>query len=49
MDIKREKSLDFIKIVATILSIFHHYQQVTEVYFNNGINFMVVNFILDIS
>ncbi len=36
---KRDYSLDFIKIIATVFIIFHHYQQVTGVYFENGINF----------
>lgn len=36
---KREYSLDFIKIVATILIVFHHYQQVIGVYYNKGVNF----------
>lgn len=36
---QREYSLDFIKICATIIIIFHHYQQVTGAYFKNKINF----------
>ena len=36
---KRNYSLDFIKIVATIIIIFHHYQQVTGAFFENKINF----------
>ena len=39
MEKQRDYSLDFLKIIATILIIFHHYQQVTGVYFVNGINF----------
>lgn len=35
---KREYSLDFIKIVATVLIIFHHYQQTVQVTFD-GLNF----------
>lgn len=36
---KRNYSLDFIKIIATIFIIFHHYQQITGAYFHNKINF----------
>lgn len=36
---KRDYSLDFIKIIATIIIVFHHYQQVTGVIFDRGINF----------
>lgn len=35
----REYALDFLKIVATILIVFHHYQQVTGAYFDGVINF----------
>lgn len=35
----RDYSLDFVKIVATIFIVFHHYQQVIGTYFENGINF----------
>lgn len=37
--VKRDYSLDFIKIIATVLIIFHHYQQLVGVYFENKINF----------
>ena len=36
---ERDYSLDFIKIISTIFIIFHHYQQVMGVYFENKINF----------
>lgn len=36
---QREYSLDFIKILATVFIVFHHYQQVIGVYFDKGINF----------
>lgn len=36
---ERNFSLDFLKIVATIGIIFHHWQQVTGAYFENHINF----------
>lgn len=36
---QRDYSLDFIKIIATIFIIFHHYQQVIGVCFDKGINF----------
>lgn len=36
---QRDYSLDFIKIVATVFIIFHHYQQVTGAWFENRINF----------
>lgn len=36
---EREYSLDILKIVATFIIIFHHYQQVTGAFFQNGINF----------
>lgn len=35
----RNYGLDFLKIVATILIVFHHYQQCMEVVFPTGINF----------
>ena len=35
----REYSLDVLKSISTITIIFHHYQQLTGVYFENGINF----------
>lgn len=35
----RNYSLDVIKIIATILIVFHHYQQILEVTFPNGINY----------
>lgn len=38
MNAERKYGLDVIKIAATILIIFHHYQQVTGVTFD-GINF----------
>lgn len=33
---QRDYSLDFIKIVATVFIIFHHYQQVTGAWFENS-------------
>lgn len=36
---QRDFSLDFLKIIATVFIVFHHYQQVTEVTFESGINF----------
>ena len=36
---KRRYSLDILRIIATILIIFHHYQQVTGAYFEGHINF----------
>ena len=36
---KRSYGLDFIKIVATIGIIFHHWQQITGAFFEGGINF----------
>lgn len=36
---ERYYSLDFLKIIATIGIIFHHWQQVTGAYFENHINF----------
>lgn len=36
---QRDYTLDFIKICATIIIIFHHYQQVTGAFFENKINF----------
>ena len=36
---QRDYSIDFIKIVATVLIVFHHYQQITGAYFDDGINF----------
>lgn len=36
---KRYGSLDFLKILATVALVFHHYQQVLEVKFDNFINF----------
>ena len=36
----REYSLDVLKCISTIIIIFHHYQQLTGVYFENG---MVTN------
>ncbi len=35
----RDHSLDFLKIIATILIVFHHYQQITGVVWDNHINF----------
>ena len=35
----RQYSLDFIKIVATIFIVFHHYQQFISGVFENGINY----------
>lgn len=31
--------LDFVKIIATLFIVLHHYQQAHQVYFENGINF----------
>lgn len=39
MENDRSFSLDFLKIIATICIVFHHYQQVTGAVFENGINF----------
>ena len=36
---ERNYALDFLKICATIIIVFHHYQQVTEVVYINHINF----------
>lgn len=36
---KRKYSLDVLKCIATVLIIFHHYQQMTGVYFEGFINF----------
>ena len=36
---KREYSLDVLRILATIGIVFHHFQQVTGTYFENGWNF----------
>lgn len=36
---ERDYSLDFLKICATIIIVFHHYQQVTGVVYTNHINF----------
>lgn len=38
-NLRRDHALDFIKVVATLLIVFHHYQQDTGSYFNWGINF----------
>ena len=35
---ERNYSLDFLKIIATILIVFHHYQQILNVEFR-GVNF----------
>ncbi len=35
----RERGLDFVKILATLMIVLHHYQQVHAVTFPNGINF----------
>lgn len=37
---QREYSLDVIKIIATVIIIFHHYQYVTGAKFEQGINFL---------
>lgn len=39
MQIKRDYYLDFIKVIATICIVFHHYQQVTGAFFENRLNF----------
>lgn len=36
---KRQYSLDVLRIVATILIVLHHFQQITGAYFDGGINF----------
>jgi len=36
---KREYSLDILKLIATTFIIFHHYQQLTGAFFENTINF----------
>lgn len=36
---ERKYSLDVLRIIATILIVFHHYQQVTGVYYEGHINF----------
>ena len=36
---ERNGSLDFIKIVFTVLIVFHHYQQTLEVTFSQGVNY----------
>ena len=36
---KRQYSLDVLRIIATILIIFHHYQQITGTYFEGSLNF----------
>ena len=36
---ERDYGLDILKIAATVLIVFHHYQQVYSVYFDRGINF----------
>lgn len=36
---KRDYSLDFVKIIATIFIVFHHYQQITGTHFAVGLNF----------
>lgn len=42
---ERNYALDFLKICATIIIVFHHYQQVTEVVYINHINFLEDYFI----
>lgn len=39
MDRERNYSLDVLRITATVLIIFHHYQQITGAYFEGHINF----------
>ena len=39
MDRERNCSLDVLRITATVLIIFHHYQQITGAYFEGHINF----------
>lgn len=36
---ERKYAIDFLKIVGMILIIFHHYQQMVGLYFNEGVNF----------
>lgn len=36
---KRRGSLDFLKVLATVFIVFHHYQQVVNVQYSTGINF----------
>lgn len=35
----RVYSFDFLRVIATILIVFHHYQQIIGLYFDKGINF----------
>lgn len=35
----RNYALDFLKIVATVIIVFHHYQQATKTIYSNGINY----------
>ena len=44
MEKERNCSLDFLKILATIFIVFHHYQQCTRARFTYGINFWDGNF-----
>ena len=44
MEKERNYSLDFLKIIATIFIVFHHYQQCTRARFTYGINFWDGNF-----
>ena len=44
MEDRREYSLDVLKFIATIIIIFHHYQQLTRVFFEGKINFYGGNF-----
>ena len=41
---RRDHALDFIKVVAILLIVFHHYQQDSGAYFDWGINFYHGNF-----
>ncbi len=41
---QRNGSFDFLKIIATLVIIFHHYQQVLQVKFDHAINFYGGNF-----
>ena len=44
---ERSYSLDFLKILATIAIIFHHFQQVADVKYDNFINFGITPIIIE--
>ena len=39
MDSKRNGAIDFLKFLASIILVLHHYQQVNYVFIDNGVNF----------